>query len=134
MLHKTKKAFTLTELIMIIVLVSVITAGSTAFIIQTISGAFVSQDITAALNLARMELEHLSNLEYNHADLGVGSDLIENYGGYGYDLLKEIEVVESGAGSENVKKISVSVFLKNEADQDDKLLAHIITYRASYVE
>lgn len=125
------KAFTFIELIITIVLISIVVIPSSIFIVETIRGAFKSEDITVAVNLARMELEKTNNMLYEDID----DEDFNNYEGYNYDLRRDIDYIESVPPSAGgVMEIKVKVYPAGKLGSKDDLLATVITHRTSYAE
>ncbi len=102
-LFRKKRAFTLIELIMTIVVVGIIAIPVSVILSKQIQSVFVSQDYTVALNLARFEMEKVLNTAY----ASISSASFSNYQGYAYDLATQVD--ETVAGSEAYKLITISV-------------------------
>lgn len=101
--HK-KRAFSLIELIMTIVVVGIIALPVSITLSRHIQSVFISQDYTLALDLARFEMEKIINTAY--ASIAIGTTNSANYLGYAYDLTTVVS--ETVSGSEAYKTISVS--------------------------
>ena len=99
------KAFTLIELIMTIIVVGIVALPISITLSKHIQSVLVSQDYTVALNLARLEMEHLLNTAY--ASIIVGTTSSPGYSGYAYDLTTV--VTETVSGAQAYKLISISV-------------------------
>jgi prepilin-type N-terminal cleavage/methylation domain-containing protein len=101
-----RKAFTLVELIMTIIIVSIISIGLALMLSQHVEGAFYSEDLTTALNLARLEVEKVNNMSYAN----INSANFTNYEGYNYDLTRTVAYQYGNASStESTKKVTVEV-------------------------
>ena len=105
-LHKNIKGFSLVELIMTIVVISIVAIPVSLLLTEHIRSVVYSQDITVALNLARMEMEKVNNLSY--ASISIAS--YANYSGYAYDVTRTVTYAQGNVGSaESLKKIIVEV-------------------------
>ncbi len=105
-LHKNIKGFSLVELIMTIVVISIVAIPVSLLLTEHIRSVVYSQDITVALNLARMEMEKVNNLSY----ASISSASYANYSGYAYDVTRTVTYAQGNAGSaESLKKIIVEV-------------------------
>ena len=132
MTAKNKTAFTLIELIMTVVLVTIVVIPSSIFIVESIRGAFRSGDTTVAVNLARMEIERSNNLIYTDEDIAdEGITPIPDYAGYNYDLSREVTFID---GDPDLKEINVKVYPAGKLGNPEDLLATVITHRTSYAE
>lgn len=118
--------FTLIELIMTIVVIGIVAIPLSLLVSQHIESVFYSEDYTSALNLARFELEKVTNLAYAN----INSASISNYEGYAYDITRTVIFVQGNAGSaESLKKITVDV----KKAGDTAILASMVTYAAKNV-
>lgn len=123
--------FTLIELIMTILLIGIVIIPSSIFIIESVRGAFKSEDIIIAVNLARMELEKINNLTYDHTDMLIGTTDVSKYNGYNYDLRRTVIYIEyKPPWKESVKEIRVEVYPAGKLGNTQYLLTTVITHRA----
>ena len=104
---RPNRGFTFIEVIMTIVIVGIISIPLSAFIFQQIDSTIQSHDYTIALNLARLEIEKVNNINvYDN----INSVSYTPYPGYNYDVIRTVSFVAGGAGSaESLKKIDVTV-------------------------
>lgn len=133
--NKDKKtAFTLIELIMTIVVMAIIVIPSSLFLIESMSGVFRSEDITVALNLARMELEKTNNMLYDN--IPTGTLTYNKYETYNYDLSRQVDIIEQkkvGKETITVKQIKIDVYPKDKLGSTADLITRVITHRTSNV-
>jgi prepilin-type N-terminal cleavage/methylation domain-containing protein len=105
-LFRKRKAFTLIELIMAIVVVGIIALPISITLSKHVQSVFISQDYSMALNLARMDMEQVLNTAY----ASVNSASFSNYQGYAYDLSRTVTYAQGNAGTpESLKLVSISV-------------------------
>ncbi|MBU0548187.1 MAG: type II secretion system GspH family protein [Candidatus Omnitrophica bacterium] len=103
---RKKRAFSLIELIMAIVVVGIVALPVSITLAKHVQSVFVSQDYTTALNLARFDMEQVFNTAY----ASVSSASFSNYQGYAYNLSRTVTYAYGDAGTpESLKLISVSV-------------------------
>ena len=103
-----RQGFTLIELIMTIVVVSICAIPLSLLVSQHITSVFQSEDYTMAINLGRFEMEKVNNMSY--ANIVSGS--FSNYQGYSYDITRTVSYAPgggSGATAESLKKVQVDV-------------------------
>ncbi|MBN1405950.1 MAG: prepilin-type N-terminal cleavage/methylation domain-containing protein [Candidatus Omnitrophica bacterium] len=136
---RRKNAFTLIELIMTILLVAIIVIPSSLFLIEAVKGAFKSEDMVMALNLARMEIERTNNLPYDYTPpateyLTTGIFSLPNYRGYNYDLRRSIAYIAGSATTtESAKEIKVEVYPAGRLGNAQQLITTVIVQRARNV-
>lgn len=130
--NKNKRGFTLIELIITIVLIGIVIIPSSIFLIESIKGAFKSEDIMVAVNLARMELERLNNVLYTDIEATIASTNYTPYAGYNYDLLPTVN--ELDISGERIKEIKIEVYPAGKLGSTDDLLTTVITNRAENVQ
>lgn len=124
--HNHRRGFTLVELIMTIVVVSIVAVPLSLLISQHLESVVQSRDYTSAVNLARFEMEKVNNLSYNN----VVSASFSPYPGYHYDVTRTVTYAQGGAlTAESLKKIVVEV---RPADGTDVLIS-LVTYLAKNV-
>jgi len=122
----SKKSFTLVELVMTIILVSILWVPLSLMVFQYIESYVRSENLTSSLQLIRLELETLCALNYED----INSATFSQYQGYPYDLERIVSYEYGGAASdESLKKIEVVVYYLNESEP----ITTIITYRAKNV-
>jgi len=106
---------------MTIVIVSIVSVGLALMLSQHIEGAYYSEDLTTALNLARLEMEKVNNMSYAN----INSANFSNYEGYSYDLTRTMVYQYGSASStESVKKITVEVKKRGTSE----VLISLVTY------
>ena len=121
-----KKGFTLVELIMTMVIVGLIAVPLSISLTAQVQSTVQSGAYTTALNLARFEMEKVSNLAY----ASIASASFSNYQGYSYDLTRTVIYAQGDAGSvESLKKITVSLTQAGSAT----VLVTLVTYVAKNV-
>ena len=121
-------AFTLIELIMTIVVVSIAAIPLSLLVSQHVTSVFQSADYTMAVNLGRFEMEKVNNMIY--ANIATAS--FSNYQGYSYDITRTVSYAPgggSGATAESLKKIQVDVKKAGSAT----VIVSFITYIAKNV-
>lgn len=108
---------------MTIVVVGLIAVPLSISLVEQVQGVTQSADYTAALNLARFEMERVNNLAYH----SISKDSFSNYQGYAYDIDRSVTYVEGNPGSpESLKQITVDV---KKADSTTVLVS-LVTYIA----
>ncbi len=118
--------FTLIELIITIVIISIIAVSSATAVMEYIRGARNSQGIAISMNLTRLEMERVSNIDYNQ----VISQNISNYEDYDYNLVRTVTYEAGGSSSsENLKRIRVDIYPSGSATAT----ASLVTFRAKNV-
>jgi prepilin-type N-terminal cleavage/methylation domain-containing protein len=123
---KNTRAFSLIELVITIVVVSIIAVPLALFIFENIENVFKSEDLTLALDLARLEMETVNNLAYT----SINSASYSNYQGYAYDVTRTMTYAYGTALTpESVKKIVVEVKKSGSA----AVLVNLVTYIAKNI-
>lgn len=126
-LFRKKRAFTLIELIMTIVVVGIIALPISIMLAKHVQSVFDSQDRTSALNLARLKMEEVLNTPYANIAIGTTSS---NYPGYSYNVITTVsETKPSPESTEGFKLIIVSVTKSGSAT----VLVTLKTYIAKNV-
>ena len=117
------QGFTLIELIMTIVVVSICAIPLSLLGSQHVTSVFQSADYTMAVNLGRFEMEKVNNMTFN-------SILSANsiYPGYNYDVPRTVTVLFV-QGNESLKKIQVDVKKAGSAT----VIVSFVTYIARNV-
>ncbi|MDD5560675.1 MAG: type II secretion system protein [Candidatus Omnitrophica bacterium] len=105
-LSRKKRAFTLIELIMAIVVLGIIALPISITLSKHVQSVFVSQDYSTALNLARLDMEEALNTDYN----SLGNAYFSNYQGYDYNLSRIVTYAQGNFWtSESLKLVTISV-------------------------
>lgn len=126
---KAIKSFTLVELVMSVVVLSIISLPLSLLICRYVSSAYSGHSKMYAVNLARREAEVVCNIGFN--SLGEGVSLFSQYEGFPYDIRRTVSYKEGGALSdESLKKIELEVFPEGETTGR---LAEVTMYRAKNV-
>jgi prepilin-type N-terminal cleavage/methylation domain-containing protein len=121
-----KRGFTLIELVMTMVVVGIVSIPLSLLLSQHTQSVFQSADYTAALNLARLEMDKVNNMAY--ADIVSAS--FSNYQGYDYDLTRTMDYAQGSAlTTQSLKKITVSLTRHGSATE----LLSLVTYIAKNV-
>jgi prepilin-type N-terminal cleavage/methylation domain-containing protein len=121
-----KKAFTLMELIMTIVVLSIISIPASFVLSQYMASFSFNEGVNIALQLSRIELENLYNQDYNN----ITSANFTDYQGFGYDLKRVVLYKEGGSlTGESLKEIRIKVYPSGSNES----LSEYITYRAENV-
>lgn len=124
-----KRGFTLVELIMTVVVVSIVAIPLSLLISQHLESVLQSQDHTVAVNLARLEMEKVNNLSYDN----VASVPFTPYPGYNYDISRDVVCLQGncavGAPGESLKQITVAVRRTGSL----QVLVSLVTYLAKSV-
>ena len=101
-----KKGFTLVELLMTIVVLSIVSIPMSILISEHFLSVVQSSEQVMALNLARFEMEKVGNMDY----ATVGSVSVSDYEGYPYDIDRTVTFVQGdSASTESLKQIQVDV-------------------------
>jgi len=123
--HKIR-GFTLVELIMTIVVMAIVAIPLALLVSQHIESVFTSRDLTLATNLARFEMENVSNMNYTN----ITNASFSNYQGYDYDLNRNaVYVYGSNLTPNSLKRITVSVSRHGEVSA----IVTLITYLAGNI-
>lgn len=121
-----KKGFTLVELIMTIVVVTIISIPLSLMIGQHMRSVFQSADQTMAANLASFEMERVKNLSY--ANIVNGN--FANYQGYDFTVTRAVTLAQGSAVTpESLKQVRVDVQRTGSA----VILYTLFTYVANNV-
>ena len=119
------RGFTLIELVITILIISLFVAGIAMIMGQVVVGLAFSGDTVKALSLARLEMSRVNNLPYSDATLADGYNVTTtNYESSVYDLNRAVDYV--AGTSNNLKEVNVSVYLTGTAD----ILSSLTTYVA----
>ena len=126
MLKSHPRGFTLIELVMTMIIVSIVSIPLSLLIGAHIESVFLSERDVMAENLACHEMEKVNNMTY--ANIATAS--FSNYEGYAYDLTRTVTYVQGdGASVESLKKIQVEVKKAGETN----VIARSVTYLAKNV-
>ena len=106
--------FTLIEVLIATVILSIGLLGTAALITGIIKGNKVSNRITTATTLAQDKIEEIKGSGYAGADAEAGT---ESYGGADFPLYKRITDVASGNPVAGMKKITVTVYWDSDNSQ-----------------
>lgn len=105
-LEPKRRAFTLIELIMAIVVTGIVAIPLALLVAQHVLGTSQSIDLTVGRSLARLEMEKVNNMAYAN----ITNATTSNYAGYGYDVTRTVTFTQGNASSaESLKKIIASV-------------------------
>ncbi|OGX27837.1 MAG: hypothetical protein A2705_05065 [Omnitrophica WOR_2 bacterium RIFCSPHIGHO2_01_FULL_52_10] len=106
---------------MTVVVVSIVAIPLSLLISQHLESVVQSQDYTAAVNLARLEIEKVNNLSYNN----IVSGSFSPYQGTNYDVTRTVTYAQGDeAAAESMKKIVVDV----KRSGDAAVLVSLVTY------
>jgi len=120
------KGFTLIELIMTMVVVSIIAVPLALLLGQHVTSVFQSEDYTMAADLARYEMERVKNMAYAN----VVSANFPNYQGYNYDVARTVSFVQGTALTpESLKFVRIDIRKSGSA----AVLFSLVTYLARNV-
>ena len=126
MLKSHPRGFTLIELVMTMIIVSIVSIPLSLLIGAHIESVFLSERDVMAENLACYEMEKVNNMTY--ANIATAS--FSNYEGYAYDLTRTVTYVQGdGASVESLKKIQVEVKKAGETN----VITRSVTYLAKNV-
>lgn len=121
---RRKKAFTLVELVMTIVLVGIISVPLSLFVVRIGNSVFQSHDHSLGMNLARLEMEKVYNTAY--ASLTAGTTNFSNYQGYSYNAARTVAYVfGADATAESLKLVTVTVTRPTDSQIVGKLMTQI---------
>jgi prepilin-type N-terminal cleavage/methylation domain-containing protein len=113
--------FTLIELIMTIVVVSIVAIPISVTLSKHVQSVFASEDITMAINLARLDLEQMNNTAY----ASIVSATLNSYQGYNYNLTRTVTFVNGTSSStESTVKVTDQVTKSGSAT----VLVSLTTY------
>jgi len=113
-LHDDNSGFTLIEVLVAIVILTVGLLGTAGLIIEIIKGNQVSKRISTATVLAQDKMEEIKGAGYAGADAEAGT---EPYGGVDFPLYKRITDVAPGNPTAGMKKITVTVYWNSDNSQ-----------------
>ena len=127
MRHNRRDGFTLLELVMAMVVMGITSVPLSLFLYQHIEGTFQAQGRTQAAELARCEMERVTNLDYDT----LSTATVTNYAGQSFDLDRTVSYVQgNSASAESLKQIQVAVRRSGATE----VLAELRTYRARHVQ
>lgn len=107
-----KKAFTLVETVMAIVLLAIIAVTIGIFITQQMQSVVWSKQYAIALNLARLEMETVNNLTF----ASISSLNTNNYDSYGFDVIRTVTFAAgTSLTAESLKLVVIEVRLSGSA-------------------
>ena len=120
-LRKRRRAFTLIELVMTIVVVGIVALPISVTLAKHVQSVFLSQDLTMAINLARFDLAQMNNTAY----ASIVSATITSYQTYPYTLTRTVTFVNgTSVSAESTVLINVKVTKSGSAT----VLAELNTY------
>ena len=91
---------------MAIVVIGIVALPISITLAKHVQSVFVSGDYTAALNLARLDMEQVLNTDY----ASINSASFSNYQGYAYDLSRTVTYAQGSSGTtESLKLVSISL-------------------------
>lgn len=127
-LHKynDSSGFTLPEVLIAIVVLSIGLLGLSAMTIATMRSLSFSDNLTTATTLARKKIEQIKNASYSDVDQGDYPD--ETYGTIaGYKQFERQVTIADATPLLNMKTITVQVFWRNTAgDTRDVTIRNVI--------
>ena len=104
---KTEAAFTLIEVMIGMVILTIVSLGLMSLTVSIIRSHTFSQRLTAATTLAQDQLEQVKRLGYTNATTAVG---MEDYGSIvDFPGFKRVTTVESDTPTTNVRTVTVTV-------------------------
>ena len=126
-LKNKSKGFTLFELVLTIVVVGIASIPLSLMLSQQAQSIVQSGDHTAALHVARLEMEKVMNINY----AAITSASFSNYQGFSYDVVRTVSYVQgSDITAESLKKIVVDV----KKVGSSTVLESLVTYIAKNVK
>lgn len=122
------KAYTLIELIIAIVLLSIAMLGIALLFMEDTRASVYSRNLIQAENLARLEAAKVENTAFGSATLADGyNNTTAAYESYPLDLNRRVAMV---AGTNNkLKKVTISLYPTGATDT----IVQVITYKANVV-
>ncbi len=119
---RNRKAFTLIELLMTIVVVGIVAVPLSMLIAGHIESVFVSEDGLTARQFARFELERVNNMPYAN----IVSTTTSQYQGYNYTVYRVVSFAQgNNASAESLKQIIVNVTKTGSATASFSLVTYI---------
>ena len=123
---RRKKSFTLVELIMTIVVVAIMGIPLSLVVCQYINSFVVTENLTNAIQLVRLESEKVARMDYQDID----DDFFSQYEGFAYDIERLVSFRRGGASSTNSLK---EIVIKAYPHGASTLLAECLTFRVKDV-
>lgn len=106
--------FTLVEVMIAIVVLSIAVLGFSAMTLGTIRGLSFSDRLTTATTLAQKQMEELNNAPY--ADVIADNYPLENYGDIaGYETFSRAVTIAEATPETNTKTVTVNVWWRDDA-------------------
>lgn len=109
---KSRRAYTLIEIIISIVILGIVIIPIAAGYQQITIGVIKSSDLSKAVRLSELEFSIINTIPYNHATLAGGyNNLTANYQNSGYDLRRQV-TYEAGSDvtTQSLKGITVTIY------------------------
>ncbi len=104
---KTDAAFTLIEVMIGMVILTIVSLGLMSLTVSIIRGNAFSRRMTTASTLAQDKIEQVKRLGYANANTAVGT---ENYGSItDFPGFKRVTVIENDTPTTNVRTVTVTV-------------------------
>ena len=126
MIQRNKKGFSLIEMIMTIVIVTIVSIPLALLIGEHARSLVQSSDMVTALNLARLEMGKLENTAY--ANITTNTFIL--YEGYDYDVVRTVSFVQgNNSSTESLKRVVVEVMPTGTL----KIEASLVTYFAKNI-
>lgn len=122
-MRKTDKGYSLIEALLLIVLVSIFILFVAKFFSEHTRALALADNLTQAMNLARLEMTKVDNLSFTDPTLADGyNTTTSNYEGYRLDLNRSVDIV--AGTNNNLKKVEVKVYESGTTTQLAKLAGY----------
>ena len=120
------KGFSLIEMIMTIVIVTIVSIPLALLIGEHARSLVQSSDMVTALNLARLEMGKLENAAYAN----ITTSKFIRYEGYDYDVVRTVSFVQgNNSSAESLKKVVIDVMPTGTSTIE----ASLVTYFAKNI-
>ncbi|MEW6101246.1 MAG: prepilin-type N-terminal cleavage/methylation domain-containing protein [Candidatus Omnitrophota bacterium] len=127
MMIKNRSGFTLVELVITIVVLGIVMIPLGFMSMEYLRAIVYARNLTAAQNLAKVEMAKVNNLSFSDTTLADGYDTtISNYEGYSYDVRRTVNY--AAGWDNNLKQVRVRVYPAGETSAH---LVDLITYVAA---
>jgi len=126
-----KKAYTLVELIMTIVIIGLIIIPIASGYKQIVATSAQNSKISKGVNISELEFSIINNTSYTDPALANGyNNLTSNYEGSGMDLRREVSYLAgTDATAQSIKQITVTIY----AGGTSSVVLKTTTYRTKNV-